>query len=286
MQHHWHGTSKSLTTKQLLEKSAKKPRADSESLMPPAPPSSLSVLQQKLGASGRAQDKGNLERRDMQKHHASLCLAGAWKCCRARRQLEAFKQQMCDAAASFLQEKIVAAKACRDAQKTFVALRDKHLLNLQVHQFELSLTRVLGKPYVALLQVSDLLRNTSDRVKTTKAFPLIINNAVAACLKKDEHELVKVLMDQGAFLDLESINVENVNVWLSRETPRSVLDNCKQDPDAPGPTAIGVGDEDAEDEHRRQAAENLESARRVNVWLRGLTKDNTVRAIKSQTHGR
>ena len=91
-------------------------------------------------------------------------------------------------------------------------------------------------------------------------------------------------MDQGAFLDLESINVENVNVWLSRETPRSVLDNCKQDADAPVPTAIGVGDAEPEDEHRRQAAENLESARRVNAWLRGLTPDNTVRAIESLTH--
>jgi len=276
MEHHWHGTSKSLTTRQLLEQSTKQSRSDSNSLMPPAPLSSLGVLQQGMRTRGRDQNEGNLERRDMQKHSSSLCLAGAWKCCTARRKLNAKKQQLRDAAASFLQGKIMGAQASHDAQNVFLALWDEHLLNLQVHQFELSLTRVLGKPYVALFQVSDLLRNTSDRVKTSKAFPLIINSAVAACLKKDEHELVKVLMDQGAFLDLEGINVENVNVWLSRETPQSVMDNCMQDADAPVPMTIGVGDTDAEAEHRRQAAENLESARRVNAWLRDLTPDNTV----------
>ena len=204
-----------------------------------------------------------------------------------RRQLKEYRQQMRNAAASFLQAKTVGAMAVREAQITFWALREEHLLLLQVHKFQLSLNRVLERPHVALFQVSDLLRNTSGRVKASKHFSLIVNDAVAACLRKNHYELVKVLMDHGVFLDLEGINVENVNVWLSRETPQSTLDHSEQDHIAPTPTGAGdtQGDsesqespanQDAKAEQHKQAQQNLELARRVNAWLLGVTPDNTV----------
>jgi hypothetical protein len=95
------------------------------------------------------------------------------------------------------------------------------------------------------------------------------------------------LMDHGGFLDLDGINVENVNVWLSRETPQSILDHSEQEQIAPTPTGAGdaQGDseaqespanQDAKAEQHRQAEQNLELARRVNAWLLGVTPDKTV----------
>jgi hypothetical protein len=63
-------------------------------------------------------------------------------------------------------------------------------------------------------------------MKKTKYYRSIMGKAISFCLEQNQHDLVKLLMDEGATLDIDSINLTNVNIWLSsRETPQHILDN-------------------------------------------------------------
>jgi hypothetical protein len=163
----------------------------------------------------------------------------------------------------------------RAAQSDRDELRREHVLEVQALQLEKALLRLLGKPF-APLRISDLLRSTSVGMKKTKYYRSIMAKAITFCLEQNQHDLVKLLMDEGATLDIESINLTNVNIWLSsRETPQHILDNNVDDDNAHEANE-GQAQESETAHADQQMLENRESVRRVSAWLKGIVPDNTV----------
>ena len=242
------------------------------SLLPPVPPSSLSALR-KVTVSGTV---GNLQRKDLVAESASMRLAAAWQCGIARRQLAILRKERKIQAATRLQEVCRIMLTVRAAQSDRDELRREHVLEVQALQLEKALLRLLGKPF-APLRISDLLRSTSVGMKKTKYYRSIMAKAITFCLEQNQHDLVKLLMDEGATLDIESINLTNVNIWLSsRETPQHILDKNNVDDDNAHEANEGQAQESETAHADQQMLENRESVRRVNAWLKGIVPDNTV----------
>ena len=108
-------------------------------------------------------------------------------------------------------------------------------------------------------------------------------NAISFCLKRNDHQLVDLLVNAGAILSLESINVKNVNVWLSRETPKSILDNlarpteCQETTDTQDRESNRMENDGRMDADLKvDLVEESEAIRRVNAWLKGVLPDSTV----------
>jgi len=241
------------------------------SLLPPAPPSSLSALH-KEPASGFA---GNLRRQDWFAENASIRLATAWRCRIARNQLANLKLERKTQAATRLQGACRIMMAVLAAQSIRDELWREHVLEIQSLQLQKALLRLLGKPF-ALLRISDLLRNTSAAMKKSKYYISIMAKAISFCLEQNQHDMVKLLMDEGATLDIESINLTNVNIWLSsREKPQHILDNNNVDDNA-HETTERQAQESETAYANQQMLENRESVQRVNAWLKGIVPDNTV----------
>jgi hypothetical protein len=200
---------KDLTTQQLLENSV--------------PPSSLGVLQNRATAKDVQAAFGNLTRFDIA--DAASCLALNWRCHNARKVMSSARKR--NVAAAVLQDSCRRALVVLAAKNISEQLRQTVLLEQKVVNFEKNLLRVLGKPF-APLRVSDILRSTSKEVKSSERFSAVMATAISFCLVENKHDLVKLLLDEGALLtDLKSINVQNVNNWLSCETPKSILDNLQ-----------------------------------------------------------
>jgi len=167
----------------------------------------------------------------------------------------------------------------RAAQSARDELRRDRMLQQKAQQLQNALLRLLGKPF-SLLRISDLLRNTSADIKKSKYYKSVMAKAISFCLEQNHHDLVKLLMDEGVTLDLEAINVQNVNVWLARETPQSILDLMHVDNDTPDVAhEANQPHQDREsdtEKANRQTLENLASVRRVNAWLKGVVPDDIV----------
>lgn len=130
-------------------------------------------------------------------------------------------------------------------------------------------------PFLHYLSTTNMILNSCRDVMA---------NAISFCLKRNDHELVDLLMNSGAILSLESINVKNVNVWLSRETPKSILDNLaarptdyQDTPDTQDCTTDRIENDGRMDEDlKTDLVEEAEAIHRVNAWLKGIIPDSTV----------
>jgi hypothetical protein len=119
----------------------------------------------------------------------------------------------------------------------------------------------------------------------------VMANAISFCLKRNDHELIDLLMNSGAILSLESINVKNVNIWLSRETPESILDNLARPTDYQDTTDTQnrktnrmENDDRMDEDLKTDLVEESEAIQRVNTWLRGVLPDSTVDLLTQYKH--
>ena len=95
--------------------------------------------------------------------------------------------------------------------------------------------------------------------------------AISFCVEQNQHDLVRFLMDEGVTLDLEAINVNDVHVWLSRETPQALLDNIHANDT---PDTVHEANQPQEQELGPEKANQQIRAWRVNTWSKGVVPDD------------